>query len=94
MCFSVFYGDVEFLIYVVECVMKEYLCDFCDFIFQKECNVRRYMKRVYIGLIESFIVLGQKLVEIDEVLEKVKNIENVNKIVLSDDELEDEEWLL
>lgn len=93
MCSSVFHGDVEFSTHVVECAMKEHSCDFCDFTSQKECNVRRHMKRAHTGLTESPIALGQKLVETDEVPEKAKNTENANNIVSSEDESEDEEWL-
>lgn len=90
MCSSVFHGDVEFSTHVVECAMKEHSCDFCDFTSQKECYVRRHMKRAHTGLTESPIALGQKLVETDEVPEKAKNTENANNIVSSEDESEDE----
>lgn len=46
------------------------------------------MKRVYIGLIESFIILNQKFDDINEVLGKVKNIRNINNFMLSEGELE------
>ena len=50
-CAEVFHGDVEFSNHVVQCAMQEYTCDFCDFTSQKECNVKRHMKRAHKGFI-------------------------------------------
>lgn len=73
--------------------MKEHSCKFCDFTPQRECNVKRHVKRARTGLTEIPIALGQKLVETEEVPEKMKNTGNANNIVSSQDESEDEEWL-
>lgn len=51
------------------------------------------MKRAHTGLRGSPIALGQKLDDADEVPDKTKNTVNVNNIVSSEDESENEEWL-
>ena len=64
-CADVFHEDMEFSNHVVHCAMQEYICDFCDFISQKECNVKRHMKRDHKGLLEDPLPLGTQLDKCD-----------------------------
>lgn len=61
---------------------------------RKNATSKKHMKRAHKGLTESSIALGQKLDYTDEVPDKAKNTRKVNNIVSSEDESENEEWLL
>lgn len=92
MCAEVFHGDVEFSNHVVQCAMQEYTCDFCDFTSQKECNVKRHMKRAHKGLLEDPLPLGSQLDKRDSTSpKKLDDLES--ELVVSDSDSEKEEWL-
>ncbi|XP_061179421.1 RE1-silencing transcription factor A-like [Saccostrea echinata] len=92
MCSKLFQGDSEFSMHVVQCAMKEHACEFCDFTSQKECNVRRHMKRAHTGLIESPMPLGQKLDTASGGKAENSGKEH-NTTLSSESDLENEEWL-
>ena len=90
MCAEVFHGDVEFSNHVVQCAMQEYTCDFCDFTSQKECNVKRHMKRAHKGLLEDPLPLGSQLDKRDSTSpKKLDDLES--ELVVSDSDSEKEE---
>ena len=91
MCAEVFHGDVEFSNHVVQCAMQEYTCDFCDFISQKECIVKRHTKRAHKGLLEDPLPLGSQLDKQNSTSpKKLDDLES--ELVVSDSDSEKEEW--
>ncbi|XP_056018786.1 hunchback-like protein [Ostrea edulis] len=91
MCSELCHGDVEFSNHVVQCAMQEYSCDFCDFTSQKECNVKRHMRRAHKGLLKDPLPLGMKS-DTDHPA-SAKKMEDVSSKVDSDSGSEIEDWL-
>ncbi|XP_062567720.1 uncharacterized protein LOC134229957 [Saccostrea cucullata] len=94
MCSVLCHGDVDFTNHVVECAQQEHACTFCEFASQKECNVKRHMKRAHKGLLEDSIPLGGVADKIGQKREE----DNLNRddVDNTDDHVSDsgdEDWI-
>ena len=85
---------MEFSNHVVQCAMQEYTCDFCDFTSQKECNVKRHMKRAHKGMLEDPLPLGSQLDKRDSTSpKKLDDLERELVVSDTDSDSGKEEWL-
>ena len=62
MCSIVCSSAEAFKIHVVDCAMKEYSCDVCDYKSNKQANVRRHHQRNHKGIVQGaqLTALGRK----------------------------------
>ena len=99
MCSELLQGDNAFSAHVIQCAMKEYACEFCDFTSQKECNVKRHVKRAHAGLTETPMPLGQThgtgSEETHDTASEDKTADTAkdNASVSSESDSESEEWM-